>query len=112
VVTGLNGHMQMGFVQVSMAGKDQETLQPLPTPSEYERVHGLPVTSPAYTVAHSYERLVREVRTGQSLLPDFDDGVQHHRLLAAIDQAVSTGTSTPVATEERLYEEVDPCSCG
>jgi predicted dehydrogenase len=96
VVTGLNGHMQMGLVQVSMAGKDQETLQPLATPAEYERVHGLPVTSPAYTVAHSYERLVREIRTGQSLLPDFADGVQHHRLLAAIDQATATGTSTPV----------------
>jgi len=96
VVTGPNGHMQMGFVQVSMAGKDQDAARPLRTPPEYERVHGVPTTSPAYTLAHSYERLVRGMRTGTKLLPDFADGVRHHRLLATIQQAADTGIRSDI----------------
>jgi predicted dehydrogenase len=96
VVTGANGQMQMGLFQTSMAGRGQDSLHPLPTPAEYEHVHGIAATKPAYVVAHAYERLVRSLRSGTKTLPDFADGVRHHRLLAAIEQAASTGTSADI----------------
>lgn len=81
-------------VRVGIIGISAE--RGLPTPPRYARVTGIPVASPAYNVAHAYERLVRAVRSGTKTLPDFADGVQHHRLLTAIEQAAATGERTPV----------------
>ncbi|MGX7733079.1 Gfo/Idh/MocA family protein [Rhodococcus sp. 2H158] len=101
VVTGVHGHMQMGMVRIAIASRDDQKLHPLPTPGEYERVHGLPETTPAYVVAHSYEQLVHGLHAGTKTLPDFADGVRHHRLLSAIEHAAATGTLTPVEPPAR-----------
>jgi predicted dehydrogenase len=96
VVTGTHGHMQMGMVQARIAGREDATLRPLPTPAQYVRVPGIPSTNPAYVVAHAYHRIVDDSRRGTKTVPDFADGVQHHRLLAAIEQAATTGTTVRV----------------
>lgn len=101
VVSAPNGHLQMAAAQVAIAGPGDKSLRPLPTPPRYASVPGVPATSPAYNVAHAYERLVRALRDGTRTLPDFADGARHHRLLAAIEQAAATGERTSVhATPE------------
>jgi len=91
VITGVNGHLQFGFVEVAGARGDQSELEPLPTPAEYTLVPALDPATPAYTVGHAYAHLQSDLRDGTRTTPDFADALHTHRLLAAVEEAARTG---------------------
>jgi predicted dehydrogenase len=53
---------------------------------------GMPAGSPASNVAEMYSRLAADLREGTWTVPDFNDAVVRHRMLAAIEESARTGT--------------------
>jgi predicted dehydrogenase len=92
VITGPNGHLQFGRVQVAGARDGASRLEELPTPTRYDLVPTLASTDAAYTVAHAYTNLHHDLQTGSNSVPDFDHAVGTHQLLAEIEKAAASRT--------------------
>jgi len=92
VLTGPNGHLQFGQVQMAGARAGDPSLSPLVTPDSYDHVPALADTDPAYTVAHAYEAFRADLHAGTHDVPDFAHATRTHRLLSAIQTAAATGT--------------------
>lgn len=93
-VTGDSGHLQFGQVAIR-GGRDSDTgLTDLVVPARYD--DDVPALADArhtmaYTVAHAYAQIYKDLIDGTNTVPDFDHAVRHHRLLDHIQQAGSTG---------------------
>jgi len=83
-VTGGIGHLQFGLVRLQAGFGEDKTLSDLPVPDAYRRVP-LEPTSMGHTVAHAYRQIVDDLATGTRDVPDFEDAVYLHRLLARIE---------------------------
>ncbi|WP_206506085.1 Gfo/Idh/MocA family protein [Streptomyces chrestomyceticus] len=89
LVTGDSGHLQFGQVTVYGArGEDTEPAE-LPVPGSYDAA--LPAlagrtTEVAYTVAHAYAQIRRDLTDGTHHAPDFAHAVRRHRLLDRIER--------------------------
>ncbi len=88
-VTAPLGHAQM--VQLSLEGVRgaEQTFAPIETPQSYRA--GFPQESVPRNVARNYARMAADVKTGSHAAPTFDDAVQLHRLLAAIEESAESG---------------------
>jgi predicted dehydrogenase len=88
-ITAPNGHAQLSQLAVSGAFGDTSSMQPIALPAAYaiDRTDG-PV---AGNVRRAYAAFAGDLREGTSIAPDFEDAVQLHRLLAAIEQAAASG---------------------
>ncbi|MDQ0391353.1 Gfo/Idh/MocA family protein [Labrys monachus] len=88
-VTGPSGHTQM--VQLSLEGArgDGEAMRPLEIPASYRS--GWPADVVPGNVARLYARMAADLREGTRTAPSFDDAVQVHRLIAAIEKAAESG---------------------
>ncbi len=88
-ITGSGGHAQM--VQLALAGgRGEDTaLRPIALPPSLasEAADGPRVGN----VRRVYAALASDLRSGTSLAPTFDEAVELHRLLAAIERAAATG---------------------
>lgn len=90
-ITAAGGHAQMFELTVA-GGRGSDTgLQALPVPANYRWSPPQPAPGFAFNVAQAYGRLARDWHEGTHLCPTFDDAVNRHRLLQAIESAASTG---------------------
>lgn len=90
VVRGSTGHLQYGRVEVLLATESSGTLVRQQIPAAYEAI---PADAGGidYTVAQAYARLADDLRTGAHATPTFADAVVRHRMIAAVQQAATTG---------------------
>ncbi len=81
------------FARATLHGghADETTMTELPGPPRYERVPNLAGREHdvAYTLAHAYEQLYRDITDGTTLTPDFEDAVRLHRLLDHIQRSTT-----------------------
>jgi predicted dehydrogenase len=91
VVSGGIGHIQFGGVTIQAASGSDAVLRDVAVPERYYRVDANRA-APSHVLAHVYRALVDDIRDGTSQLPDFDDAIRLHRLLAAIENKRGLGT--------------------
>ena len=89
LVTAPSGHTQM--VQLSLQGArgDERAMRALPVPDRYR-----PALSPdpiVGNVACIYAQMAADLRNGTRIAPSFQDAVNLHRLIAAIEGAAAEG---------------------
>lgn len=88
-ISGPGGHAQL--VQLSLAGGrgGASSLQAIPLSASLaaDTTDGPRIGN----VKRVYAAMARDLREGTSLAPSFDDAVQLHRVLAAIEQAAVSG---------------------
>jgi predicted dehydrogenase len=88
------------FARATLHGgrTDQTTVSEMPVPSRYERVPALADRQHdvAYTLAHAYEQLYRDITDGTDYTPDFEHAVRRHRLLDHIQHFATQRQSAPV----------------
>lgn len=87
VVTSPIGYTGVGGFRVQGATGD-ETLHDLPIPAEFD--HGL-AAGLTQSMALAYQRLASDILTGTRLSPTFEDAVELHRLIAAIERIGKAG---------------------
>jgi predicted dehydrogenase len=61
-------------------------------PIALPQTEGIPAGSPANNVALMYARLANDLREDTRTVPNFEDAVTRHRMLAAIESAANTGS--------------------
>lgn len=88
-VTGNGGHTQFVELAVKGAQGDAAALVDLPLPAPQGEPHGLDIYGAH--VATLYRQLAADVRDGTRTAPTFDDALQTHRLIAAIELAAREG---------------------
>lgn len=90
-VTSIGGHTQLLPLTIKGVNGDGEALVDLPIPASY--LLDLPEQPQGFleNVAHAWHRFAQDIEQGTHLVPNFDDAVKHHRLIAAIEQAAATG---------------------
>lgn len=88
-VTGPSGHSQM--VQLSLAGAqgEERELRLLEVPASYRS--GWPDNVIPGNVARVYARMAADLRNGTRTAPTFDDAVEIHRVIAAVESAAASG---------------------
>jgi predicted dehydrogenase len=78
------------FARATLRGgrTEEKTVSELPVPSGYERVPALAGRQHdrAYTLAHAYEQLHRDITEDTDLTPDFEHALRRHRLLDQIQR--------------------------
>ncbi|MDE2596542.1 MAG: Gfo/Idh/MocA family oxidoreductase [Sphingomonadales bacterium] len=94
-VTGMGGHMQMLDLTVSGGRGDAQALAPLPTPAELRTVP-VGLAGPALNVAQVWQAFADDLATGSRKTFDFDQAVQRHTLLAAIERSAAHGNKEKV----------------
>jgi predicted dehydrogenase len=89
VITGDLGYVSVGRVTLQGARGDENALSELLVPERFELVPRLSgqAGSPAYNVAHAYQRLLEDITTGTEHVPTFATALDVHRLLDRIDRA-------------------------
>lgn len=98
-VTGPFGHAQM--VQLSLEGArgDERAMRALEIPAPYYA--GAPEDVVPGNVARLYARMAADLRDGTRTAPTFDDAVELHRLIAAIEAAARSGRRQPLGAPNR-----------
>lgn len=76
-----------------LGAKAGEELQELRVPDEYTFVPEGAPGGRARNVAQAYARIADALQGGDPYSPDFDDAVQRHRLIEAIERSASEGCS-------------------
>jgi predicted dehydrogenase len=84
-VIGDSGHLQNGMFMI-LGARGKERMARLAPPGSYDDFPALAGT-PANAVAHAYAQIVRDLREGSHLAPDFAHAVKRHLLVTAIQQA-------------------------
>jgi len=91
-ITGPGGHSQLMQLALFGATSNDEPWQALALPPELAAdAHDGPV---AGNVRRIYAALAHDLRHGTKTAPTFDDAVETHRLIAAIERAAATGERT------------------
>jgi predicted dehydrogenase len=88
-LTGMFGHAQLVDLTLKGATGQEPALQPLEIPAKYRWVPEMP--SVPLNVAQAYARFAADLRDGTHTCPTFDDAVQRHRLIQAIETSAATG---------------------
>ncbi|MFD5700047.1 Gfo/Idh/MocA family protein [Streptomyces lasiicapitis] len=95
VVTGDHGHLQQARLRVRGArGGTDTALAELPVPERYFDVPELDGLrgEAAYNVGVQYADVLRDLREGTAVVPDFAHAARRQRLLDAVERAAATGT--------------------
>jgi predicted dehydrogenase len=91
-VTGASGHTQMVRLSLEGARGGEKVFRPLAVPaSDYS---GWPEDVVPGNVARLYAKMARDLREGTRTAPSFDDAVEVHRIIAAIEKAAESGGRT------------------
>jgi len=88
-VTASNGHTQMVQLLLEGGRGDERTLYPLEVPAA-DRA-GWPADVIPGNVARMYGRMATDLDKGTRTAPSFDDAVELHRLIAAMEEAAEHG---------------------
>ena len=88
-VTAPVGHAQLSELTLRGGRGEDKALSLMEIPTEYRTVPP-ELTGPAVTVAEAYARFA-EGPSAADPLPDFDEAVERHRLLHAIERSAATG---------------------
>lgn len=88
-ITALGGHGQLFDLSLAGASGNDQALKPLEVPRKYWRAPTIP--GPAYNVAQMYVRLADDIRLGTHDCPGFDEAVNRHKLIAAIETSAASG---------------------
>lgn len=88
-VTGPSGHAQMIPLSLEGGRGDERELRPLEVPASY--TSGFPEDVVPGNVARVYARMAADLRDGTRTAPSFDDAVEVHRLISAIESAADSG---------------------
>jgi predicted dehydrogenase len=88
-VTGASGQAQLVQLTLQGARGGDRDLRPLPVPEAY--TSGWPEEVIPRNVARVYARMAADLRNGTRSAPSFDDAVDLHRLIAAVDKAADSG---------------------
>ncbi|WP_084355826.1 Gfo/Idh/MocA family protein [Novosphingobium lentum] len=94
-VTSFGGHAQMLDLAVMGGRGEEQGLSPLAIPAEHRWVPES-LAGPALNVAQAYRRFANDMRDGTRTCPDFDDAVQRHRMIAAIELSAAHGKKETV----------------
>jgi predicted dehydrogenase len=89
-ITSMAGHAQMFDLALSGAKGDQPALEPMEVPAKYRWTPAELVGPPA-NVAQAFALFANDLREGTRTCPDFDDAVQRHRMIAAIERSAANG---------------------
>lgn len=89
-VTAASGHTQMVQLALEGARADARGLRPLAVPQAL--LDGWPADGIVGNVARLYARMAADLAQGTRTAPGFDDAVELHRVIAAIEAAAGQGT--------------------
>jgi predicted dehydrogenase len=89
-ISGTSGHTQMVQLSLQGARAEEKAFRPLEVPPSYRS--GWPQDVEPGNVARVYARMAQDLRVGTRTAPSFDDAVEVHRVIAAIEKAAETGT--------------------
>lgn len=88
-ITGGNAAIQLSDMTLKGARGEDRTLAPLPVPAKYgARAGDNPV---AANVRHLYEWMAADLTNGTHTAPTFDDAVELHQIMDAIEQSAGRG---------------------
>jgi predicted dehydrogenase len=90
VVTAPGGSPGIFPLTVRHRAKGDSELRQLPI--ALPQTEGIPAGSPANNVALMYGRLANDLRENTRTVPNFEDALTRHRMLATIETAANTGT--------------------
>jgi predicted dehydrogenase len=94
-ISGPSGHTQM--VQLALTGGrgGERVLRPLEVPASYRE--GWPDDVVPGNVARLYARMAADLRNGTRTAPSFDDAVETHRIIAAVESTAASGQRALIA---------------
>lgn len=95
-ITADGGHGQIFDLSLAGGRGEEKVLRPMPVPPQH-RWAPAALAGPAVNVAQAYARFADDLRDGTRLCADFDDAVQRHRLIAAIEESAASGRRVLVA---------------
>jgi predicted dehydrogenase len=92
-LTGRSGHTQQ--IQLALEGgrADDKALKPLDVPAAFREGGADPMVG---NVARVYARMAADLRNGTHTAPTFDDAVEVHKIIDAIEKSASSGTRVKV----------------
>ncbi len=88
-VSGSSGHTQMVQLSLMAASGGETKFRPLDVPAQYRT--GWPEDVEAGNVARLYARMAEDIRSGSRTAPSFEDAVEVHRIIEAIENAAESG---------------------
>jgi predicted dehydrogenase len=94
-VTGLSGHTQMDRLSLNGVRDGETAFRPLELPASYRS--GWPEDPVPGNVTRLYARMAQDLREGTRTAPSFDDAVEVHRVIAAIERAAESGSRVALA---------------
>jgi predicted dehydrogenase len=89
-ITGASGLVELMELSLRGARQDQETMEPMPIPAEYDLAPDGAAGGYAANLSQAYVRLSHDLRSGATSLPSFDDAVKTHRILDAISKSAKS----------------------
>jgi len=89
LVTGANGHAQMVELSLEGAHGQEDALRTIELPAAQEVISNLGTLEG--NVARMYCLMAADLRLGTRTAPSFDDAVETHRLIAAIERSAREG---------------------
>jgi predicted dehydrogenase len=99
-ITGLHGGAQQVKLSLEGGRGDDRTMLPIELPSAYTAGHWPENVNPG-NVARLYARMAKDLREGTRTAPTFDDAVELHRVINAIETASATGNRVPINAPNR-----------
>lgn len=93
VITGGTGHLQFGQVTLHGARGEQENVEELSVPADYDLVPGLigHRNEMSYTVAHAYAQILADLTNGTQHVPNFAAAAGRQALLEEIQHSAASG---------------------
>jgi predicted dehydrogenase len=91
VLSASNGNVQFADLSLQGGCGDDESLASLDIPPSFIRSGAGQTGELGANVLRQYAALAHDLRHGTYLVPDFDDALSRHRLLASIERAAGTG---------------------
>ncbi|WP_288879952.1 Gfo/Idh/MocA family protein [Pedobacter panaciterrae] len=91
IFTAPIGHPAVLEGTLLVGTKESQTMEKFEIPAKYTLVSLSPASGPSFAVAQNYALLARDIAEGTHLSPDFEDAVQRHKLIRAIENSAASG---------------------
>lgn len=91
MLTSSNGNLQVADVHLAGGRGTATTVNSIPMATLPE-VSAAPAAGLGANTFRLYEALALDLRRGTASVPDFCDALARHKLLAAIEEAIKSGT--------------------
>lgn len=93
-LAGRSGHTQQMQLVLEGGRREDKGMKPLDVPASYRE--GGPENLMIGNVARLYGRMAADLRTGSNTAPTFDDAVEVHKIIDAIERSAETGKRVKV----------------